>query len=132
MIRSPLRLFACCCLLLLLPLQTHAQPEGWTRPFSGFRVIGDLYGVGTWDLGMFLITSEEGHILINTGLEGSTGVIRRNMEPLGFRMEDIEILLQMQAHYDHAAALAEIKEISGAELWATAGDVPLLEDGGAQ
>lgn len=130
MTRMPRRLLACCCLFLLLALQTHAQPEGWTRPFPGFRVIGNLYGVGTYDLGVFLITSEQGHILINTGLEDSTAIIRRNIESLGFRLEDIEILLQMQAHWDHVAALAEIKELSGAQMLATAGDVPMLEDGG--
>ena len=46
------------------------------------------------------------------------------------RLEDVKILLQMQAHWDHTAALAEIKEITGAEMWATAADAPVLEDGG--
>ena len=50
--------------------------------------------------------------------------------PLGFRLEDVKILLTMQAHWDHTAALAEIKGLTGAEMWATAGDAPVLEDGG--
>ena len=107
-----------------------AQSEGWTRPFPGHRVIGNLYAVGTYDLGVFLLTSEEGHILINTGLEDSTSLIRDNMASLGFELEDVEILLTMQAHWDHTAALAEIKEIAGAEMWATEGDARVLEDGG--
>ena len=94
-------------------------------------MIGNLYAVGTYDLGCFLITSDEGHILINTGLVDSTPLIRENVESLGFRLEDVRILLTMQAHYDHAAAFAEIKEITGAVVWATAADAPLLEDGGA-
>jgi len=108
----------------------QAQPEGWTTPFPGFRVIGNLYGVGTYDLSVFLITTDEGHILINTGLEDSTALIRSNMESLGFRLEDVRILLQMQAHWDHTAALAEIKELTGAQLLATARDSRILEDGG--
>ena len=107
-----------------------AQPEGWSRPFPGHRVIGNLYAVGTYDLGVFLITSDEGHILVNTALEDSVPLIRRNVESVGFRFEDIRILLQMQAHWDHTAALAEIKQITGAQMWATEDDAPVLEDGG--
>lgn len=105
-------------------------PEGWTTPFPGHRVIGNLYAVGLQDLSVFLITSDEGHILINTGLEDSTPLIRSNIESLGFKLEDVHILLCMQAHFDHTAALAEIKTLSGAEMWGTAKDKRILEDGG--
>ena len=118
------------CLLLAAAAPLAAQPEGWTRPFPGHRVIGNLYAVGSYDLGVFLITSPEGHILINTGLENSTPLIRKNIESVGFRLEDVKILLTMQSHWDHTAALAEIKEIAGAEMWATADDARVLEDGG--
>ena len=124
------RFVAASALLLVTALPAAGQREGWTRPFPGHRVIGNLYAVGTYDLGVFLITSREGHVLINTGLEDSTALIRENVESLGFRLEDVEILLTMQAHWDHTAALAEIKEVSGAGMWATAGDAPVLRDGG--
>ncbi|NKB33763.1 MAG: subclass B3 metallo-beta-lactamase [Pseudomonadales bacterium] len=114
----------------LFVAQVNAQPEGWSRPFDGFQIIGNLYAVGSYDLSVFLITTDAGHILINTGLEESTQMIRENMQSLGFRLEDIRILLTQQAHWDHTAALAEIKEISGAEMWATVGDARVLEDGG--
>jgi metallo-beta-lactamase class B len=118
------------CLVLAVAAPTAAQNETWTRPFPGHRVIGNLYAVGTYDLAVFLITSNEGHILINTGLDDSTSQIRENIESLGFRLEDVKILLQMQSHWDHTAALAEIKQMTGAEMWATADDAPVLEDGG--
>ncbi len=102
----------------------------WSRPFPAHRVIGNLYAVGTYDLAVFLVTSQDGHILINTGLEDSTPLIRENIESLGFRLEDVKILLTMQAHWDHTAALAEIKALTGAEMWATDGDAPVLADGG--
>lgn len=117
--------------VLLTAAPAAAQPAEWSKPFPGHRVIGNLYAVGTYDLACFLITSDEGHILINTGLAESAPLIRENIESLGFRLEDVRILLTMQAHYDHAAALAEIKTATGAEMWATAADAPLLEDGGA-
>ena len=130
MMPSMNRLAVAAGLILVVAAPVAAQNEAWTRPFPGHRVIGNLYAVGTYDLAVFLITSEEGHILINTGLDDSTAQIRANIESLGFRLEDVEILLQMQAHWDHTAALAEIKETTGAEMWATAGDAPVLEDGG--
>jgi len=118
--------------LLLGALPAHAAvPAGWSDPFPGFRVIGNLYGVGTYDLSSFLITSDDGHVLVNTGLADSTAIIRANVEALGFRLEDVKVLLQQQSHFDHTAALAEIKQLTGAELWATAKDARVLEDGGA-
>ncbi len=116
--------------LFLFTQGLQAQPESWSAVFPGHKVIGNLYYVGTEDLGVFLITSDEGHILINTGLADSTALIRDNVESLGFDLKDIKILLTMQAHYDHAAALAEIKKISEAAMWATQDDTRLLEDGG--
>ncbi|MDG2089910.1 MAG: subclass B3 metallo-beta-lactamase [Gammaproteobacteria bacterium] len=107
-----------------------AQNESWTRSYPAVHVIGSLYSVGTYDLSVFLITSDEGHILINTGLEGSTEQIRENIEALGFALEDVHILLTQQAHWDHVAAMAEIKAITGAEMWATKDDARVLEDGG--
>ncbi len=107
-----------------------SQPEGWTTPFPPFRIVGPLYGVGMLDLSVFLITTDEGHILINTGLEESIDNIRENMAALGFRLEDVRILLTQQAHWDHTAALADIKELTGAQMLATAGDARVLEDGG--
>jgi len=82
------------------------------------------------DLSVFLITSDEGHILIYTGLADSTEHIRANVESLGFDFDDIRILLTMQAHWDHTAAMAEIKTLTGAEVWATPEDARVLEDGG--
>lgn len=119
-------------LVLLFPATSnfYAQNDDWSTPFPGHRVIANLYAVGTHGLGVFLLTSEEGHILINTGLEDSAPMIRENVESLGFRLEDVRILLTMQAHWDHAAAMAEIKEITGADMWATEGDAGLLRDGG--
>lgn len=117
-------------LLAALATPSLAQVDDWARPFPGHRVIGNLYAVGTYGLSVFLITSDAGHILINTGMEDSVPLIRKNIESVGFRMDDIKILLTMQAHWDHTAGLAEIRQLTGAEMWATAGDAPVLEDGG--
>lgn len=113
------------------PPEDMALPASWTDAYPAYRVIGNLYVVGPDDLSVFLITTPEGHILINTGLADSTALIKANIEQLGFRFEDIKLLLVMQSHFDHAAALAEIKTLTGAQMLATRKDAPILEDGGA-
>ncbi len=115
--RMPSPLAIVSCLSIVTTAQLVAQSEEWTRPFPGHRVISNLYAVGTYGLGVFLLTTEEGHILINTGLEDSTPLIRENIEAVGFRLEDVKILLTMQAHWDHTAALAEINRSQAPRCW---------------
>ena len=106
------------------------MPAAWLRSHPPFRVVGNVYGVGGFDLATYLITSSEGHILINTGIEGSIDDISANIDALGYDIADVKILLSMQSHFDHTADLARIKEETGAKMYATAPDVRVLEDGG--
>ena len=106
------------------------MPAAWSQSYPATQIIGNLYDVGGYDLSSFLITSDAGHILINTGLEGSAAMIESNLKSLGLRMADIKILLTTQAHFDHTADLALIKEQTGARLLATEADKSFLEDGG--
>jgi len=102
----------------------------WSQPYPPFRVAGNLYYVGTYDLGCYLIVTPEGNILINTGLAASTKIIRENIEALGFRFADTKILLTTQAHFDHVGAMAEIRRLTGAKMMADEMDAPVLSDGG--
>jgi metallo-beta-lactamase class B len=112
------------------PRQPRQPPADWTTPMAGHRIAGNLYAVGTYDLSVYLIATDAGHIMINTGVSGSTALIQANMTALGFDLEDIQILLTMQAHWDHTASLAEIKRLTGARMFATDADTRILEDGG--
>jgi metallo-beta-lactamase class B len=106
------------------------SPEEWRRPFAAHRVIGNVYYVGTYDLACFLIVTPQGSILINTGLEDSAPLIRKSITDLGLKPDDVRWLLTTQAHYDHVAAMAEMKRLTGARLLASQADAVLLEDGG--
>lgn len=108
---------------------TIGNPQ-WIQPFPPFRIAGNLYYVGTYDLACYLIVTPQGNILINTGLASSAAQIRANIETLGFRLSDIRILTATHAHFDHVAAMAEMKRLTGAPLWATEADAGLLESGG--
>lgn len=107
-----------------------ASPNEWTRPFPPFRIVGNLYYVGTYDLACYLIVTPAGNILINTGLASSGAQIRSNIERLGFRFADTKLLLATHAHFDHVSAMAEVKRLTGARLAATEPEVALFESGG--
>lgn len=108
----------------------RGQDSAWVTPYEPFRIVGNLYYVGTYDLACYLITTPQGHILINTGLSGSVPMIRKSIESLGFRYDDVAILLTTQAHFDHVAGMAEIRTSTGAKMMAHEGDVQVLTDGG--
>jgi metallo-beta-lactamase class B len=125
-------------LLLISPLIGCSQevkeprdlsPE-WAKPYEPFRIVGNVYYVGTADLACYLITTPEGSILVNTGLAASAPMIEGNINALGFKLTDIKILLTTQAHWDHNGAMAEIKNKTGAKLMVNEKDVPAMEDGG--
>src|SRR5262245_13936986 len=118
------------CLILFTSVACFAQREDWTRPYPAHKITGNLHYVGTEDLACFLIATPEGHILINTGLVDSVPLIRSSMHSLGFKLEDVRILLTMQAHFDHVAGMAEIQKLTKARMYAMEGDAAALEDGG--
>ena len=102
----------------------------WTAPFPPFRIAGNLYYVGSKGLANYLITTPQGHILINSDLEESVPLIRASVEKLGFKFNDIRILLISHAHWDHDAGSAAIKTLTGAKYMVMDGDVPVVESGG--
>lgn len=106
------------------------NPAEWSKPYQPFRIVGNLYYVGTYDLACYLITTPKGHILINTGLANSASQIKANVEALGFKFADIKILTTTQAHFDHMGAMAVIKRETGAKLEIDAKDADVLASGG--
>jgi metallo-beta-lactamase class B len=118
-------------LLLLTPLQAATNPD-WTTPIAPFRIAGNLYYVGSRDLASYLIVTPQGDILINSSLESSVPLIRSSVEQLGFKFQDVKILLISHAHSDHDAGSAEIKQETGAQYMVMDADVPVVESGGAQ
>jgi len=101
----------------------------WNKPTEPFKMIGNVYYVGTDGLASYLITSPQGHILVDTVMPEATSQIKANIEKLGFKVADIKYLLNTHAHIDHTGGLAEMKQASGAQLVAGEADKPLLEGG---
>ena len=129
----PHKLFLCLPFVLIAALQMPAQTKqakqgktDWNAPFPPHKVIGNVYFVGSAELASFLITTPQGHILINSDFEGTVPVIRASVEKLGFKFTDIKILLGSHAHGDHMEGDAMVKELSGARVMAMEQDVPWL------
>jgi metallo-beta-lactamase class B len=107
----------------------QADPT-WTQPYPPFHIAGNLYYVGSKGLANYLITTPQGHILINSDLEANVPMIRASVEQLGFKFGDIKILLISHAHWDHNAGSAMIKQLTGAKYMVMDADVPVVESGG--
>ncbi|RZM21795.1 MAG: subclass B3 metallo-beta-lactamase [Pedobacter sp.] len=138
---KPFQIFLSITLLIIITIasptsaQKVEEPKNlsadWYKPYPPFRIAGNLYYVGTYDLACYLIVTEKGNILINTGLANSTDIISNNIKSLGFKLTDTKILMTTQAHYDHMAAMAAIKKLTGAKVWVNKRDAQVMRDGGS-
>ena len=141
-----MRMSTLCLAVALAAIPTHAlaqAPRVWTpqelfqrnigtreqqdRQFPPHKVIDNIYYVGTETLASFLITTPQGHILVNSMYERNWPVVQKSIEQLGFKLADIKIILGSHAHADHMEADALIKGVTGAQVMAMAEDVPALQ-----
>lgn len=102
----------------------------WNLPQQPFRVHGDTWYVGTAGLGALLITSKQGHILVDGGLPQSAALIAENIRSAGFRLEDIKLIVNSHTHYDHAGGIAALQRATGAQVAASPASKRALERGG--
>lgn len=91
----------------------------WNAPQEPFKIYGNTYYVGTHGLGSVLITSPSGHILIDGGLAESVPQIVSHIRSLGFRVEDVKLIVNSHVHYDHAGGISELQKLSGARVAAS-------------
>jgi metallo-beta-lactamase class B len=104
--------------------------DPWKAPVPPRHLVGNLYYVGAIGVSSYLITTPQGHILIDTGFEETVPLIQRSVEQLGFKFTDIKIILSSHAHIDHAGGHALMKKLTGAQVIASAADADVLESGG--
>jgi metallo-beta-lactamase class B len=115
---------------LLLLVAQAAHPRAWAEPREPFRVVGNIYSVGSAEVTSFLVASPKGHVLIDGGLVQTAPQIVRNLDKLGFKLEDVKVLLLNHAHFDHAGGLAELKRRTGAQVVVSRADAEALARGG--
>ncbi len=100
------------------------------QPQAPFRIIGDIYYVGTNDVGIYLIATSKGAILLDGGYAETLPQVQANIAKLGYKLHDLKILLTSQAHCDHVGDMVQLKGLTHATLEASAADAKLMADGG--
>jgi len=102
--------------LPLFPIVMFSQPKGWNDAFPPFRIMDNLYYVGTKELASYLFVTPQGNILMNSDYESSVPVIKASVEKLGFKFSEVKILIAGHAHPDHVEGDAMVKELTGAQV----------------
>jgi metallo-beta-lactamase class B len=110
--------------------QADETSRSWNQPVKPFRIVGNLYYVGASDICSYLIVTPKGHILLDSGFVETVPQIQQNVAQLGFRLEDVKILINSHAHYDHAGGMAMLKRLTEAKLMTSEADAALLAAGG--
>lgn len=121
-------------LLLFLALfastAAAAPPDSWTRAVEPLRIAGNLYYVGTEELGSYALVGKAGTILLDAPMEENAEAILANLAKIGVKREEVRILLNSHAHFDHAGGFAKIKAATKAKLYLSPGDAELMARGG--
>jgi metallo-beta-lactamase class B len=107
-----------------------AQASRWSEPAEPFKVVGPIHFVGTAGLGVYLLTTPAGHIVLNSGMPGSGPLIEASIRKLGLKPEDVKVLLACHAHVDHVGGHAYLKKLSGAQVAMMEAEAELLRSGG--
>ncbi|HLV88460.1 MAG TPA: subclass B3 metallo-beta-lactamase [Candidatus Sulfotelmatobacter sp.] len=107
-----------------------SQCAVWNAPQKPFRIFGNTYYVGPHGLSSILITSNTGHVLIDGGIPESAAVIESNIRTLGFRVQDVKLIVNSHVHFDHAGGIAALQHLSGAMVAASPWSAAVLRHGG--
>jgi metallo-beta-lactamase class B len=112
------------------PAWIKSNKQGGQQTAEPFHIAGNLYFVGATDVSIFLLTSPEGHVLIDGGTPGTPPLVIASMAKLGFDIKDVKLLLATEAHNEHAGGLAELQDSSGAKLWVSEPNADPIASGG--
>lgn len=115
--------------LVATSLELRAQIKDTAAPAEPFKILGNLYFVGSANGESYLLTSPQGHILMGAGFEAAVDATQKNIESLGFKMRDIKAILLNHGHVDQSGAAAELRRRTGATVMAGFAEVPYLERG---
>jgi metallo-beta-lactamase class B len=126
----PLGLLTACVVLVVVGRRLNATKVGGQGPAEPFRIAGNFYYVGATDVSAFLVTGPEGHVVLDAGYPATATLIMASIAKLGFRITDVKVLLNSEAHPDHGGGLKVLQQASGAQLWASDASADILESSG--
>lgn len=130
-----LRFVVACSLFSICSLSTYGQIDDeqarkWNEPVKPFKIIGNVYYVGAAEVSSYLITTPQGHIILDSGFAETVPQIKQNVEQLGFHIEDVKVIITSHAHADHVGGVALLKQMTGAQLAVSIADADILARGG--
>ena len=140
MTRSSALVFACAAVATLAAADSKPRLEPdppkrcescdeWNGPHAPFRVHGNTYYVGVAGLSAVLLVSDHGLVLLDGGLAQSAPLVDANVRALGFRTEDVKLIVSSHAHFDHAGGIAALARASGAQVAASPAGAKAIEMG---
>ena len=106
-----------------------AGRDGWSEPAVPQRIFGNVWYVGTCGITALLITSPQGHVVIDGGPRDAGGLIAASIVRAGFRLRDVRWILSSHEHHDHAGGIAELARLTGARVAATRVNAAVLATG---
>ena len=111
------------------PHDCDAACDEWNKPREPFKVFGNTYFVGTDGLSAMLIAGDAGLVLLDGGLEQSAALVDANIRKLGFKTEDVKLIVNSHGHFDHAGGIAALQRASGATVAASPSGADALQRG---
>jgi metallo-beta-lactamase class B len=116
-------------IMAALASAASAQERGWSAPQQPFTIYGNTHYVGTAGISAILLTSPQGHILLDGTTAQGADVVAANIRALGYRLEDVKYILSSHSHEDHAGGISALQKLSGATVLAGAGNVETMRTG---
>ena len=110
-------------------LETCEEWDKWDKPAPPFQILGNTWYVGTCGISSILVTSPEGHVLIDSGTEQGAEIVLANIQAAGFDPKDVRYLLPSHEHFDHVGGFTKIQEATGAQVVASSIAADVLRSG---
>ena len=96
-------------------LDLSNNPEKYYQ--EPFRIAGNLYFIGSKEIGCYLIDSGEGLIILDTGFDFSASQLIDSIWRLGFDPKDTKMIFHTHLHHDHTAVTKFLVRLSGAKTY---------------
>lgn len=103
--------------------------DGWNDRAPPQRIFGNTWYVGTCGISALLVTSPQGHVLIDAGTEKAAPLVEANIRALGFDPRDVKFIVGSHEHNDHAGGIAWLQRATGARVLARGPAAAALERG---
>ena len=104
-------------------------PRQGSQPVEPYKVIGNVYYVGSVDVSSHIIVTKQGLILLDTGTTEMVPIIQSSLQKLGHRLNDVKIILSSHSHWDHVEGHAAMKQATGARIMALGEDAEAISSG---